>query len=169
MKTLMSGSRLPLWFAVGYFILRAPARMARMDLPVFLAWAAAQPREAADFARVSRIYRRWLRQPGLRSRNTCYLRSLLLFRFVNPQNGDLCLHFGVDEQTPTETRQHGHAWISLDGIPWNPPHSFAEGRLREIYRFSTLTGGASTAGATAAVAMIQCDESDLANEPPDLV
>ena len=64
---LMPGSKLPLWLAVGHFILRAPARPARTDLQVFLARVAAQPRENADFARVVRISRRWLRQPGLRA------------------------------------------------------------------------------------------------------
>jgi hypothetical protein len=165
----MPGNNLPLWLAVGHFILRAPARLARTDLQLFLARVAAQPREAADFIRVARISRRWLRQPGLRPRNTCYLRSLVLFRFVNPQNRDLCLHFGVDEPTAADTRQHGHAWITLDGIPWNAPSSFAEGRLREIYRFSTITGGSSTSGATVAAAMIRRNDAAPANEPPEPV
>jgi len=167
-SALMPGNRLPLWLAVGHFILRAPARLARTDLQVFLAHVAAQPRAAADFVRVARISRRWLRQPGLRTRNTCYLRSLVLFRFVNPQNGDLCLHFGVDEpRTPAE-RPHGHSWISLDGVTWNAPGSLAEGRLREIYRFSILNGGSSTSGVTAAAAMIRRDDAALAIEPPGL-
>lgn len=166
-SSLMPGSKLPLWLAVGHFILRAPARLARTDLQLFLARVAAQPREVADFSRVARISRRWLRQPGLRARNTCYLRSLVLFRFVNPQNRDLCLHFGVDEPTATDTRQHGHAWVTLDGVPWNAPSSFAEGRLREIYRFSKVTGGASTSGATVAAAMIRRADVAPANEPPD--
>jgi Transglutaminase-like superfamily len=164
----MPGSRLPLWLAVGYFILRAPARLARTDLQMFLARVAAQPRAAADFVRVARISRRWLRQPGLRARNTCYLRSLVLFRFVNPRNGDLCLHFGVDEpRTPAE-RPHGHSWISLEGVPWNAPASFAEGRLREIYRFSILTGGSSASGVTAVAAMIRRDGAVPASGSPGL-
>ena len=140
--------------------------MARMDLPVFLARVAAEPRGDADFRRVSRIYRRWLRQPGLRAYNTCYVRSLLLFRFVNPQGRDLCLHFGVDEPTATDTRPHGHAWVSLDGVPWNAPASFAEGRLREIYRFSSVSGGTSTSGAAVAAAMIHRPDADPVSAPP---
>ncbi len=162
----MSGGGLPLWLAVGHFILRAPARLARTELPVFLARVAAQPRGDADFTRVSRIYRRWLRLPGLRSRNTCYFRSLLQFRFMNPGNRDLCLHFGVDEATASETRQHGHAWVSLDGVAWNAPGSMAEGRLKEIYRFSKLTGGSSTSGATFAAAMLQRGDTAPATAPP---
>jgi hypothetical protein len=164
----MPGTGLPLWLAVGHFILRAPARLARTDLQMFLARVAAQPRAAADFVRVARISRRWLRQPGLRARNTCYLRSLVLFRFVNPQNGDLCLHFGVDEPVATDTRPHGHSWVTLDGVPWNAPGSLAEGRLREIYRFSMLTGGSSTSGATAVAAMIQSDDTVPASRSPGL-
>ena len=151
----LSGRRLPLGLAVGHFLWRAPARLARMDLPLFLARLAAEPRADADLRRVTRISRRWLRLPGWRARDTCYLRSLVLFRFVDPRGKDLCLHFGVDEPAATETRPHGHAWISLEGAVWNPPPSLAEGRLHEIYRYSIVTGGSSTSGATAAAAMMQ--------------
>jgi hypothetical protein len=161
----MPGNRLPLWLAVGHFILRAPQRLARADLQSFLARIAAQPRVDADFVRVAKISRRWLRQPGLRSRNMCYLRSLVLFRFVNPKNGDLCIHFGVDEPRAPGERLHGHAWVSLNGVVWNAPYSLADGRLREIYRFSTLNGGSSTSGATVAAAMIQRGDSVPAPEP----
>jgi glycosyltransferase involved in cell wall biosynthesis len=150
-----SGNRLPLWLAVGHFILRAPARLARSELPVFLKRVAAQPRDGTDFARVARLSRRWLRLPLLRSRDTCYLRSFILFRFVDARDGDLCLHFGVDEQSVSGERLHGHAWVSLDGRALNPPATLVEGRLREIYRFSRLNGGASKADATFAAAMIR--------------
>lgn len=150
----MSGSRLPLWLAVGHFILRAPARLARTELPVFLARVAAQPRDGSGFPRVARLTRCWLRLPLMRSRNTCYLRSIVLFRFVDPNGGDLCLHFGVDEPHDSGERLHGHAWVSLNGQALNPPDTLKEGRLKEIYRFSTLNGGSSTSGATFAAAML---------------
>lgn len=150
-----SGNRLPLWLAVGHFILRAPARLARSELPVFLKRVAAQPRAGTDVARVARLSRRWLRLPWLRSRDTCYLRSFILFRFVDARDGDLCLHFGVDEQDIPGARRHGHAWVSLDGRPLNPPATLVAGRLREIYWFSKLNGGASKADATFAAAMIR--------------
>jgi hypothetical protein len=159
--------RLPLWLAVGYFIMRAPARLARMELPRFLARIAVEPREDADFVRVSRIARRWFRVPGLRAGDTCYLRSLVLFRFVHPGNGDLALHFGIDEpSSAANERLHGHAWVSLNGMPWNPPESFGERRLREIYRFSKLTGGSSTSGATTAVAMMRSSAPAPGHAPP---
>jgi len=150
-----SGKGWPLWLAVGHFILRAPARLARSELPVFLKRVAAQPPDGTDFARVARLSRRWLRLPFFRSRDTCYLRSLVLFRFVDARGGDLCLHFGVDEPGIAGERLHGHAWVSLDGRALNPPATLAEGRLREIYRFSKLNGGASKADATFAAAMIR--------------
>jgi hypothetical protein len=151
----MPGSRLPVWLAIGHFILRAPARLARTELPVFLARAAAQPRDGSNFPRVDRLTRRWLRLPVMRSRDTCYLRSLVLFRFIDPNGSGLCLHFGVDEPRDTDKRLHGHAWVSLNGQALNPPGTLAEGRLKEIYRFSTLTGGSSTSGATFAAAMLR--------------
>jgi len=163
MSARQPGGGLPLWLAVGHFILRAPARMARTELPVFLARVAAEPRDGSDRARVARLTRRWLRLPLLRSRDTCYLRSLVLFRFVDPRGGELSLHFGVDEPRDCNERLHGHAWVSLDGVPLNPPATLTEGRLKEIYRFSKLTGGSSTSGATLAVAMIRS-----ADVPPAL-
>ena len=153
----MSGSGLPLWLAVGHFIVRAPARMARSELPAFLDRVAAQPRDGSDFARVARLTRRWLRLWPLRSRDTCYLRSLVLFRFVDAGDGELCLHFGVDEPRTGGERLHGHAWVSLKGRVLNPPDTLGEGRLKEIYRFSNLNGGSSTSGATVVGAMMRRD------------
>lgn len=162
----LAANALPLWLAVGHFILRAPARMSRSELPAFLARVAAPPRAGADAARITRLTRRWLRLPSLRSRDTCYLRSLVLFRFLDSNGADLCLHFGVDEPRETDDRLHGHAWVSLNGIPLNPPDSLAEGRLREIYRFSKLTGGASTSAAESAAAMLRRDGVALGNARP---
>jgi hypothetical protein len=163
---IMPGAGLPEWLSVGHFIARAPARLARTQLPVFLARVAAQPRGGSDFKRVSRLARRWLRLPGWRARDTCYLRSLVLFRFVNPAGGDLCLHFGVDEPRAGGERLHGHAWISLDGQALNPPESLKEGRLREIYRFSRVNGGSSASGATFADAMMRQSDASPASAPP---
>ncbi len=163
----MSGSGLPLWLAVGHFIARAPSRMARSELPAFLARVAGQPREeASDFARIHRLTRRWLRVPGFRARDTCYLRSLVFFRFMNPGAAELCLHFGVDERDAGGGRLHGHAWVSLDGRPVNPPATLSEGRLREIYRYSTINGGSSASGATVAGAMIHNAAVSPASAPP---
>jgi hypothetical protein len=162
----MSGNGLPLWLAVGHFILRAPARLARTELPVFLARIAAQPRNGSNFPRIDRLTRRWLRLPLMRARDTCYLRSLVLFRFVDSNGGDLCLHFGVDEPRDAGERLHGHAWVSLNGQALNPPGTLGEGRLKEIYRFSTLTGGSSTSGATFASAMLRRGDLLPATAPP---
>lgn len=159
----MRGTGLPLWLAVGHFLMRAPSRLARNELPAFLAKLAAQPRDGSDFARVTRLSRRWLRLFPLRSRDTCYLRSLVFFRFIDARGGDLCVHFGVDEPQAGE-RLHGHAWVSLDGKLLNPPATLAEGRLREIYRFSTLNGGSSASDAISASAMMSRDAAPLENE-----
>ena len=165
----MAGNGLPLWLAVGHFIVRAPARLARSELPVFLSRVAVQPRDGSDFRRVARLARRWLRLYPLCSRNTCYLRSLVFFRFVDARDGDLCLHFGVDEPRVHGERLHGHAWVSLNGGALNPPDTLAEGRLKELYRFSTLNGGSSTSGATFAAAMIRRDAAALATAQPPSV
>ena len=162
----LSGSSLPEWLAIGHFLVRAPARLSRTELPTFLARLAAHPRKGSNFKQVSRRLRRWLRLPFFRSRDTCYLRSLALFRFVDFGDGDLCLHFGVDEPKDANERLHGHAWISLNGKALNPPHSFGEGRLKEIYRYSTLTGGSSTSGAAFAAAMLSSGDDFPGNGRP---
>ncbi len=164
----LTGSRLPVWLAMGHFILRAPARLERMSLPAFLSRVAAEPRYGMSFAEVERLRRRWLRLPWLRSANTCYLNSLVIFRFVDPNGGDLSLHFGVDEPRGDE-RLHGHAWVCLDGEPLNPPPSLAEGRLKEIFRYSLLTGASSADGATFAAAMIRAGDEVLVPSPPSPV
>jgi hypothetical protein len=162
----MPGNHFPLWVAVGHFIVRAPARLARTPLPVFLARLAVQPRDGADFLRVAKLSRRWLRLYPLRSYDTCYLRSLVLFRFIDSQGGDLCVHFAVDELAADGGRLHGHAWVSLNGQPLNGPASLAEGKCREIYRFSNLNGGSSTSGATSAAAMMRPDGAFPVSGPP---
>jgi glycosyltransferase involved in cell wall biosynthesis len=154
-QATLAGSGLPLWLGVGHFISRAPARLGRTELPVFLTRLASQPRGDADYERVARLTHRWLRLPGLRSRDTCYLRSLVLFRYVSGNGGDLCVHFGVDEPRHSGERLHGHAWVSLEGRALNPPESLAQGRLREIYRFSSRDGGSSASGAAFAGAMMR--------------
>lgn len=165
LESRLNGGRLPLWLAVGHFILRAPARLARTPLQAFLERLALQPRSGAEFARVRRLSGGWLRLPGLRGADTCYLRSLVLFRFVDPRGGDLCLHFGVDEPRDGD-RLRGHAWVSLDGQLLNAPPSLPQGRLREIYRYSILTGGSSASGAKFAAGMIRAGGPDLEPPPP---
>lgn len=151
----LRGAALPLWLAVGHFMQRAPRRLARMDLPAFLDRLSAEPSGRANQKTLERITRRWCRLPGWRAKDTCYVRSLILFRFLAVSAGDLSLHFGVDERRSQDERWHGHAWVSLDGVPLNPPPSLAEGRIREIYRYSRLTGGISTAGETSAAARLR--------------
>lgn len=163
---LLAGAGLPMWAAVGHFVVRAPARLARTALPAFLQRLTLQPGRTVDVARVNRLTRRWLRLPGLRARDTCYLRSLVLFRFLDPAGGDLRLHLGVDEPRSPGERLHGHAWVSLDGRPVNPPESLGQGRLREIYWFSSRFGDASGADAALAAAMIRSRGADLAPGTP---
>lgn len=161
--TALRGGRLPAWLAVGHFIARAPARLGRTELPRFLERLA---REAGryDERRIGRLSRRWLRVPGLRGRDTCYLRSLVLFRFLR-SDGDVSIHFGIDEPEPNE-RLHGHSWVCVDGRPLNPPATLAQGRLREIYWYSRRRGGASANAAAIAAAMMSASAADPGPAPP---
>ncbi|HEY4329169.1 MAG TPA: hypothetical protein VGN88_05485, partial [Phycisphaerae bacterium] len=80
---------IPLWIQIGIFIWRLPARLDTAPLDQLLAQihSTSRPRPAdirAAASRIAVIRRRWLRFPFWSSRNTCYLRALVLFRFLNP-------------------------------------------------------------------------------------
>jgi hypothetical protein len=124
---------------IGFFLWRAPARLRRTSLPALLeslqhSRTARLGGPQGSRSQVARFRGRWLRQLGFRDRNTCYMRALTLFRFLDPQDGELSIHFGVEEG-PASDRLRGHAWVSLDGRILEMPDPVAAGRVREVYVF----------------------------------
>jgi hypothetical protein len=104
---------------VGGFLLRAPADLERVDLPGYLGRLRERPRPPAPdvrsgLERVTRIRNAWLRLPWFRRRNTCYLRALTLYRFVDAGDRALQLHLGVEPAASPSGRLRGHAWVSID-------------------------------------------------------
>jgi hypothetical protein len=123
---------------MGLFLATVAARLDGTDLPGLLAAIEAAPRpRARDLAsavdRVARLREAWLGLPPLRAHNTCYIRALTLYRFVDPGQDRMRIHFGVEPgQTPSD-RLRGHAWITVgDGIV-EAPDAVLAGRVREMY------------------------------------
>jgi len=106
---------------IGWFVWRAPADLGGRDLPSFLdrlqrARRPPAPDPASAYERVARLRQPWLHLPGLRGRNTCYVRALTLYRFLDPGAGDLELHLAVEDGYDAGDRLHGHAWVSVDSV-----------------------------------------------------
>lgn len=122
---------LRLFVSIGWFILRAPDRMRRQDLRTFVRGLRAAKRPRGTHERVSRMASYWFWR-CFPSRNTCYMRAMTLYRFLDVSSDRVRLHLGIEHRESTHDRLHGHAWVSVDGrIIEGPPIAY-EGRVREI-------------------------------------
>jgi hypothetical protein len=123
---------------IGWFVLRLPDDVERSHLGEFLDRLATAPRPSArspqeSAERVVRLRQPWLRIPGLRSRDTCYVRALTLYRFLDAHGHDARLHVGAEWHDRPGGVLHGHAWVTLDGqILEGPPEADAHDRLQLI-------------------------------------
>lgn len=120
---------------IGLFIMSAHRRMARQTLPEFIAGLRRRsfpsaPRVSSE--RVVRIRNAWLRQPWLRKCDTCYVRAMTLYRFLDAPDQRVRLHLGIEKRERTDERLRGHAWVSLDERMLEGPEAVARGRIREI-------------------------------------
>lgn len=127
----------PLLLRIGFFLLNGPRELGGIDLADFLhtlrnAQKARVGRSTAGFEQVVRLRQFWLSLPILRWRNTCYVRALTLYRFLDSGTGDLKIHFGVEPGARPYDRLRGHAWVTFDG---HVLEEFAvlEKSVREIY------------------------------------
>ena len=130
-------SDFPLALRVGYFLCRAPADLEQVSLPEFLASLRASARPGAldvwsSKERIVRLREAWLRLPGLRARNTCYLRAFTLYRFLEAGDGAVGIHFGIEQPRESGDRLRGHAWITVDGRLLEGPEAVAAGGILEI-------------------------------------
>jgi hypothetical protein len=123
---------------IGWFVLRLPDDVQRSHLGEFLNRLASAPRPAArapgeGAERIVRLRQPWLRVPGLRSRDTCYIRALTLYRFLDAPGHVVRLHVGAEWHDKPGGVLHGHAWVTLDGqILEGPPEADAHDRLQLI-------------------------------------
>ncbi|WP_164084925.1 lasso peptide biosynthesis protein [Pseudazoarcus pumilus] len=130
------------WFLhIGLFLWTVPRQLKAMSLPEFLERQSGGMRPAActndiesGVERIGRLQGVWLRRSFFRSRNTCYLRAVTLFRFLDAGDRHKRIHFAVEPE-PRDGRRRGHAWISVDGRPLGVPDGVKADTLREIFVF----------------------------------
>jgi len=125
------------WLAlhIGYFIISAKRKLARQSLPEFIAGLRRRsfvPAPQASAERVVRFRNWWLNRSQLQNFNTCYVRAMTLYRFLDAPDKDLRLHIGIETRERAGERLRGHSWVSLDGRMIEGPEAVAQGRIREI-------------------------------------
>ncbi len=136
-KAIRTPGDVALTARIGFFILRAPRELARTNVPEFLERLrqASRPR-ARDLAsgaeRIKRLRGACLALPALWRRDSCYVRALTLYRFLDPGTRKVQVHFGVELPDPRMERLHGHAWVTVDHEMLEGPEAVAGGRIREI-------------------------------------
>ena len=136
--TVRAPSDVPWLLRIGWFVLRLPTDVERTHLEDLLAKLERAPRPAAADARagaerVARLRQPWLRVPGLRSRDTCYVRAITLIRFLDPGTHDVQLRMGVEWHDRPGGVLRGHAWVTLDGqVLEGPPEADAHDRLQLV-------------------------------------
>ena len=131
-------SDIPLAIRIGYFVLMIPRKLSKSDLPRLLREVRESQRPPAHevqlaVERIIRLRRLWLWLPMLSSRNTCYVRALTLYRFLDSGMEELRIHFGVEPGVRPDDRLRGHAWITVAGEALEPPEPVLERRVRQIY------------------------------------
>jgi hypothetical protein len=145
--TVKSASDIPWLVRIGWFVLRLPTNVENSHLDDFLAKQELAPRPPATdphaaTERIARLRHPWLRVPGLRSRDTCYVRALALYRFLDPGAHDVQLRVGVEWHDHPGGVLRGHAWVTLDGqVLEGPPEADAHDRLQLVELRSRQTRG----------------------------
>jgi hypothetical protein len=127
------------WCArVGWFVVRVSRSLERTHLREFLAQLERAPRpRAVDPAsaaeRIARLRQPWLRLPGLRSHDTCYVRALTLYRFLDATGRDARLRIGAEWFDHPGGVLRGHAWVTVDDdVLEGPPEVDDHSRLQLI-------------------------------------
>lgn len=125
---------------IGLFIWRLPHQLRAHPLPDLLDLIRAGKRPAApDIAtgmeRIIRLRTPWLRQYRFGTHNTCYVRALTLYRFLDAGGGhDFRINFVVEPARKADERIRGHAWVTVDNqILEEPERLMASGLIHEVY------------------------------------
>jgi Transglutaminase-like superfamily len=119
-RTIKQFNDIPLALTIGYFIVTISGKLNKIHLPTLLHHLECSPRPQArdpysGLERISRLRQPWLWLPILKARNTCYVRAMTLYRFLDSGDGDLRIHFGVEPPRQPDDRVRGHAWVTVDG------------------------------------------------------
>jgi hypothetical protein len=124
---------------IAWFVRRLAPDLARTDVTTFLRAVRRAPSAASrDLAavrgeaqRIRRIAMAVLSLPRFWQGNTCYVRALTIYRFLDPAGHDVQLHIGI-EQRGAERALHGHGWLTLDDTLLEAPDDVVLGMLHEL-------------------------------------
>lgn len=126
-----SWRHVPLFVSIGWFVFTATTRLREQNVRAFVRGLRAGTRPLGTQQTVLRMCSYWLWR-AFRGSDTCYMRSITLYRFLDVPSERLRLHMGIEHRTDPAERLRSHAWVTLDGeVIYGPPVAF-EGRVREI-------------------------------------
>lgn len=121
-----------LWAAIGLFIVRLPRRIEQSrSVPELLEELRRERFPRASQERIVRL-RGWWLWKFFGACNTCYVRALTLYRFLDARDSDVGLHFGIERRDNSRERLHGHAWVTQHGEIIEGPDEALQGRVREV-------------------------------------
>jgi hypothetical protein len=123
---------------IAQFLWSVPGNLDQTNLPSFLSRVRGAPRPPAPdvragVERIMRLRQPWLRLSAFGNRNTCYIRALTLYRFLDAGQAPMHIHFGVERGAIPDSKLGGHAWITVGGEIFEAPDPVVQGRVREIY------------------------------------
>jgi hypothetical protein len=124
---------------IGLFVWRLPRLLQRQPLPDLLNDLRNASRPAArdidtGLERIIRLRKPWLRKRRLGSHNTCYVRALSLYRFLDAGDHDFRIYFVAEPARTPGERLRGHAWVTVDNrILEEPERLRDEGLTHEVY------------------------------------
>ena len=127
-----------LFLRICAFIVRLPGDLRRSaDVPSFFERIGRSPRPAAPtfdqaYVRVKRLRDAALAMPRLWRRNTCYIRAVTLYRFLDGGGRRVRVHFGVEQPVSAQERLRGHAWVSVDDAMLEAPDAVRLARIHEV-------------------------------------
>lgn len=123
---------------IAAFIHRTPSLLAANDLRRFVEGLRLEPVPRADYERVKRLRAFILGHRFFARANTCYVRALTLYRYLDAPDTSLGLHIGIERRDCASDRLRGHAWVTMDGRMLEGPPAAVEGRIREIDFLKTV-------------------------------
>lgn len=130
---------IPLALQIGYFIWRVPSELEITHLSGMLDGFRQDRRPHASsldagVERLMRLSEPWLRRRFFRARNTCYLRAMILYRYLDSGGEDMSIHYVIEPPRDTGDRLHGHAWVTVSGEVLDVEDFSIIDRSREIFR-----------------------------------
>ncbi len=117
---------------IAAFIVLAPRLIAAQDLRAFIKRLRHDRIPRAPQERIVRLRSFLLARRIFARADTCYVRALTLYRYLDAPSADLGVHFGVEHRVDGNERLRGHAWVSRNGSIIEGPPAAIEGRIREI-------------------------------------